>query len=71
MLASPSSTDPVFVSGLTYLYLQCGMGENETTSTISVVSASHPPWNSTGEFTFSQAVGPGCRELNYCSGQGV
>ncbi|CAM9199526.1 unnamed protein product [Ectocarpus sp. 12 AP-2014] len=49
---------------------QCGMGENETTSTISVVSASDPPWNSTGEFTFSQAVGPGCRELNYCSGQG-
>lgn len=46
------------------------MAENGTSSTISVQSSSDPPWDATGEFTFTQAIGTGCRDLNYCSGQG-
>eukprot|EP00903_Cladosiphon_okamuranus_P007144 g6938.t1 len=49
---------------------QCGMAENGTSSTISVVSLSDPPWDATGEFTYTQTIGPGCLELNYCSGRG-
>ncbi|CAM9221639.1 unnamed protein product, partial [Pylaiella littoralis] len=49
---------------------QCGMPENDTSPTISVVSASDPPWNATGRFTFTQTVGTGCRDLNYCSTRG-
>ncbi|CAM9651395.1 unnamed protein product, partial [Scytosiphon promiscuus] len=49
---------------------QCGMAENGTSSTISVVSASDPPWNATGEFTYTQTMGPGCRDLSYCSDRG-
>lgn len=49
---------------------QCGMAENGTSSTISVVSASDPPWNATGEFTYTQTMGPGCRDLSYCSERG-
>lgn len=54
-----------------FVFVQCGMAENGTSSTISVVSSSDPPWDATGEFTYTQTVGPGCLELNYCSEQGV
>lgn len=62
---------PVRPNPPVFVFAQCGMAENGTSSTISVTSASDPAWDASGEFTYTQAIGSGCLDLNYCSGQGL
>lgn len=46
------------------------MEENGTSATISVQSASDPPWSSADEVVSTQVIGSGCLALNFCSERG-